>query len=101
MALLYKTVRIRRHERGLWFRHGDFRRLLEPGTYRFFGLPWSLGRDKVEVVSALVTKFEHPLLDVMLEQAHVRDALHVVDLTESERALVWRDNRLLHVLGPG
>src|SRR5687768_17009254 len=97
-AMFFTTkTRVRQHERGLWFRHGDFRRLLRPGAYRF----WGRRRNKVEVVSTLATKFEHPLLDVLLAHAAVRDELHVVDLTESERALVWKDNRLAHVLGPG
>jgi regulator of protease activity HflC (stomatin/prohibitin superfamily) len=94
-------IRIRKHERGLWFRHGDFRVLLEPGVHRF---PLRLlfpRRDELSVVSTLSTRFEHPLLDSMLQQPHVRDALHVVDLTDVERALVWKDERLAYILGPG
>ena len=96
-----RKVRVRQHERGLWFRHGDFRRLLEPGKHRFWCPLWSCRRDRVEVADTLATRFEHPLLDVMLAHAHVRDALHVVDLTDVERALVWKDERLAYVLGPG
>jgi hypothetical protein len=95
------TVRVRSHERGLWFRHGEFHRLLEPGTHRFAGPLFCPGRDRFLVVSMLSTRFKHSLLDTMLAHAHVRDSLHVVDLTDVERALVWKDERLAYVLGPG
>lgn len=94
-------VRVKRHERGLWFRHGDFRQLLRPGAHRFWSRLWSPAKDRVEVADTMKTKFEHPMLDVLLQHAHVLDALHVVDLTDVERALVWRDDRLAYVLGPG
>src|SRR5687767_2060116 len=94
-------VRIKRHERGLWFRHGDFRQLLRPGAHRFWSRLWSPTKDRVEFADTMKTKFEHPMLDVLLQHAHVLDALHVVDLTDVERALVWRDDRLAFVLGPG
>jgi hypothetical protein len=59
------------------------------------------GRDRFLVVSMLSTRFRHSLLDTMLAHVHVRDSLHVVDLTDVERALVWKDERLAYVLGPG
>ena len=99
--MLFRTVRVRNHERGLWFRHGDFRALLAPGVHRFAPKLLAGRRDGFTVVNALATRFEHPLLDTMLAHPHVRDALHVVDLTDVERALVWKDERLAFVLGPG
>jgi len=99
--MFLKKVRVRKHERGLWFRHGEFRKLLEPGVHYFAGRLLGGGRDEFAVASTLSTRFEHPLLDTMLTQPHVRDSLHVVDLTDVERALVWKDERLAYVLGPG
>lgn len=97
---MFTRVRIRKHEVGLWFRHGDFRTLLEPEVYwvpgRFFG-----GRDRVEVLSKLDTKFEHKLLEVLAREPKVADALILVDLKDDQRALVWKDGRLGWVLGPG
>jgi len=93
-------IRIKKHERGLWFRHGDFRRVLGPGAHRFWSRLWS-NKDRVDVFDTMKTKVEHPMLDLLLQHDHVRDALHVVDLTDVERALVWRDDRLAYVLGPG
>ncbi|MCP3915896.1 MAG: slipin family protein [bacterium] len=93
-----KRTRIRQHEIGLWFRDGDFRKLLLPGTYlvgRFF---W---RDRVEVIDTMQTLFEHRQLEVLLQSGDVREHVTVVDLVDDQRALVWRNGRLAHFLGPG
>ncbi len=96
---MFKTIHIKRHERGLWLRHGDFAGLLNPGTYR---IPfWNLNRDTIQVVSTLNTRFDHTMLDVLLAQGVFRDQFHVVDLNDTQRALVWKDDRLANILGPG
>lgn len=97
---MFLSVRIRKHERGLLYRGGDFVRLLAPGRH------WMLGRllgrrTSVEAVNTLTSRFENALLDVMLDHASMRDALKVVDLREEQRAIVWKDGRLLSILGPG
>ncbi len=92
-------IRIRKHEVGLWFRHGDLKRALAPGAYWILTGLLSLRRNRVEVINTLDTKFEHRLLDVMVDE--LRDRLVVVELTANERALVWKDGRLGWVLGPG
>ncbi|QOV88098.1 slipin family protein [Humisphaera borealis] len=96
---LFHTIRIKQHERGFWFRHGEFQGLVQPGEYTIWF--WNRNRDRIEIVSTLTTKFEHPLADVLLARGDVRDALVIVDNADNERALVWRDGRLAHVLGPG
>ena len=89
-------VHIRKHERGLWFRRGDFRGLLAPGLY------WLIRPgDNVQPVSTLATKFEHPMFDALMSEQRLRDELLVVDLTDGERALIWKDERLAYILGPG
>ncbi len=96
---MYKTIHIKKHERGLWFRRGDLIDLLQPGAYR---IPfWNLARDTVSVHDTTRTRFEHPALDVLLTSGTLRDQLHVVDLNDTQRALVWKDDRLAHILGPG
>ena len=98
---MFTKIHIRKHERGLWFRRGDFVRLVGPGTHYNFGWLWTLGRDKVEVVDTLKTRFEHPLLDVLVTDPRVQSELLVVDLADGERAIVWKDDRVLQILGPG
>src|SRR5829696_1331734 len=86
---MFLKVHIKQFERGLLFRRGDFIRPLGPGTYR---IPiWRIGRDHIQVVDTLKTKFEHPLLE----------QLAVVDNSDTQRALVWRDGRVFAIVGPG
>jgi len=97
---MFPMVYIRKHERGLWFRRGDFLRLLGPGMH------WILSRlvragDRIEVADTLKTRFEHRLLEVIVRSPEIRDAVEVVDLRDGERALVFRDERLFAILGPG
>ena len=98
-------IRIRQHERGLWFREGDFTELLMPGAHVkwrwLLGLGRGVNRDKVEIADTLKTRFEHALLDALLVNAQLREALQVVDLADGERAVVWKDDRLFAILGPG
>lgn len=96
---MFAKLRIRKHEAGLWFRHGDFKRLLNPGSY------WLLGRlifrDRVEVIDRMAGKFEHKLLDLLVKETDVDERLVVADLKDDERALVWKDGRLGWIIGAG
>ncbi|MBL8880463.1 MAG: slipin family protein [Phycisphaerales bacterium] len=94
---MYSKVRIARYERGLFFRHKDFVGVLKPGVYR---VPW-FGKRTVQIVSTLNTRFEHGLLDVLITNEKLRSELVIVDLHDNQRALVWRDGRLLAIIGPG
>ena len=96
---MFLKYHIKQFERGLLFRRGDFVRPLRPGTYR---VPiWRWTKDRIEIVSTLKTRFEHPLLDVLVNDDRLREQLTVVDLTDTQRALVWKDGRLLTIVGPG
>ena len=94
-------IRIRKHEIGLWFRHGDFQRALLPGAYWFPARLVRPFRDRFDAVRILDTKFEHPLLDILVQDPTLREQLVVVELGADERALVWKDGRLGWILGPG
>lgn len=90
---------IRTHELGLVFRRGDLRRVLAPGSHFVPGL--RLGTSRLQVVDTLDTRFSHPRLEALLDVPPLRERLHVVDLAEDERALVWRDGRLFDFVGAG
>ena len=94
-------VRIKSYEKGLQFRHGEFVSLLGPGKYRLWSRLWSAKRDRIDLVSTLATKFEHPILDVLVKNRALRDVLTIVDLADHERALIWKDGRLAYIVGPG
>ncbi|HEY7089737.1 MAG TPA: slipin family protein [Tepidisphaeraceae bacterium] len=93
---MFRLVHVREHERGLWFRRGDFQDLIMPGS------TWLLSwQDKIVIVDTLATRFEHPLLDVLITKPQLLAQLQVVNLDSMQRALVWKDGRLLAILGPG
>src|SRR5687767_13791557 len=98
-------IRIRKHERGLRFRYGDYKQLLEPGTYWLLSRLWSAKRDTVDVVSTLATKLEHPMLEAILNprnaDAKLSAQVEVINLSDTQRALIWRDGRLFAIVGPG
>jgi len=91
---MFNKIHIRKHERGLHFRKGDFVRLLTPGSHRVW-------RGRVEILDTLKVRFEHPLLEQLVREPELKSALLLVDLTDTERALVWKDARLFAMLGPG
>ena len=95
------TVRIRTHERGLRFKHGQIVGLVGPGTYRLWSRLWSNTRDRIDVVSTLGLRFNVAEMEAYLAVPSVRDALQVVELAETQRALIWVDGRLHGVFGPG
>lgn len=96
---MFAKLHIRKHEVGLWFRHGDFKTLLTPGMYRQFGRWFT--HDRVDVIDRLQCKFDHKLLDAFIHEPALAEQLQVVDLKDDERALIWKDGRLGWVLGPG
>ena len=98
---MFYKIRIRQHERGLRFRYGDYKALLAPGTYRLWSRFLGRARAHVEVVNTLTSRFEHPMLDVLLKHDRLRDELLVLELNDDQRALIWKDDRLAWVLGPG
>ncbi len=98
---MFGVTRIKSYEKGLLYRHGDFVRLLGPGKYRLWSRLWSARRERIETISTLVTKFEHKLLDLLVKNSDLRSALQIVELADHERALIWSDGRLAHIVGPG
>jgi regulator of protease activity HflC (stomatin/prohibitin superfamily) len=89
-------VYIRQHERGLLFVRGDFNEVLRPGRHFIFGLS-----TRVEIVDTLKTRFEHALLEVLVKHTDLRGALVVLELTDAERAIVWKDGRAFAIVGAG
>jgi regulator of protease activity HflC (stomatin/prohibitin superfamily) len=90
---------VRKHERGLLFKDGDFIQFLAPGTYRYFGLRH---RYAVERFDLAVAAFEHRLADYLVEaeRNEIDRLFHVVDTNADEVALVYLNERPSAVLGP-
>jgi regulator of protease activity HflC (stomatin/prohibitin superfamily) len=94
---MFRRIHIREHERGLWFRRGDFHQVILPGN------AWLLNwQDRVDVIDTIAKpRFEYALLDVLVTKPKFREQVEVVNLDAMQRAIVWKDGRLLTILGPG
>jgi len=99
--MVIRTHVIRKFERGLEFRRGDFHALWMPGLYRRFVPFEAIRKVRLETWTILDPVFEHPLKEVLVKDARLREVLHVLDLTDGQRALGWKNGRLTWILGPG
>ncbi len=90
---------VRKHERGLLFKDGDFIQFLAPGTYRYFALRH---RYAVERFDLAVAAFEHRLADYLVEaeRAEIDRLFHLVETNADEVALIYFNERASAVLGP-
>jgi hypothetical protein len=81
---------VRKHERGLLFKNGDFVRFLAPGVYRFFD---PRKRIDVERFDLSQPKFEHRLLDyfVRWHPEAVEDLFLRVETGANEIAVIYRN----------
>lgn len=96
--ILFKRFKIRTYEMGLLFRDGEFRGLLTAGTHWFVD---PLGKVRVDVVSQRDPWLMHEKLDLIVKSGVLVNRAVVLDLKDSERALVWIENRFSHVLPAG
>jgi regulator of protease activity HflC (stomatin/prohibitin superfamily) len=96
--ILFKRVKIRSYEVGLYFRDGEFNGLLSAGRHWLFDPLWKV---QVDVVSQRAPWLVHDKLDVIVKSGALAGRAEVVDLKDYERALVWIDGRFSHILPPG
>src|SRR5690606_23977147 len=96
MLLIRKFI-VRKHERGLLYKDGDFVRFLAPGTYRFVD---PRGRYAVERFELTRPAFEHRLVDYLIEaeRDEVDRLFEVVVTGLSEVAVVYHNERVAAVL---
>ncbi|MEM7432173.1 MAG: slipin family protein [Pseudomonadota bacterium] len=95
----YTKFVVRKHERGLLFKDGDFIEFLAPGTYRYFGVR---GQYAVERFDISFAAFEHRLADYLIEaeRAVIEHQFHIVETNADEVALVYLNGRAAAVLAP-
>jgi regulator of protease activity HflC (stomatin/prohibitin superfamily) len=95
---MIKLIRIKSYEKGLVFKDGEFNGILGKGNH-FIADP--LKRIRVDVVSMRDAWLIHKDLDVMVASGKLEGLVTVLDLKDSQRALVWIDERFDRVAGPG
>jgi regulator of protease activity HflC (stomatin/prohibitin superfamily) len=96
---VYKRIVIAQHERGLYLKDRSIKKILAPGVYRILD---PLGRVSVEVYNLTVPEFEHPYIDVLVTEQSALCERHfqVIELSEYEVGLVYKNGKLNGVLAP-
>ncbi len=97
--MFYEKFIVRKHERALLFRDGDFVKFLEPGVYRYVTL---LHRYTVERFDLTVPAFAHRLQDFLVEEygAETERYFDVVTTGANELAVVYHDERVTLIMAP-
>lgn len=90
---------VKKNERGILFKEGDFIRFLEPDTYHFLD-PFK--RITVETYDTSLPEFQHSLLDFWLKHHPdlINSHLTPVELTDQQVALVYQHQHLVSILPP-
>jgi regulator of protease activity HflC (stomatin/prohibitin superfamily) len=94
-----KRVTVKKNERGLLLRNGDFERVLQPGTHWLFD---GIDHLRVETFALEQPAFTHGLADyLMAKEPNVVAAEFVrVELTETQVGLRSENGALVEVLAP-
>ena len=97
--MFYKKIIVRKHERALLFRDGDFVKFLEPGVYRFVTL---LHAFTVERFDLTVPTYGHRLQDFLIEKYphQVERYFDVIATNENEIAVVYHNDSVTLVMAP-
>jgi len=95
-----KRVWIAQHERALVWENKRFSGVLEPGKHWLIKL---FGTVEFQVYDLTVPEFEHPRVDFLVKEARstMENHFHIVELTDSEVGLVYKNGKLASVLAPG
>ncbi|MCU0962278.1 MAG: slipin family protein [Pirellulaceae bacterium] len=96
--MLFKRIKIRSYEAGLYFRDGEFKGLLSEGRHWLFD---PLMKVRVDVANMRDAWLAHDKLDMIVKSGVLKDRAVVMDLKDHQRGLVWIDGRFTHLLAPG
>ena len=96
---MFKKVYIKKDERALLFKRGDFVKVLEAGEHKFFD-PFK--RVAVEVFPLAKPHFEHRLAEYLLkaEPEMAQREFHVLELGATEVGLRYENGVLVELLAP-
>jgi hypothetical protein len=96
--MLFKRIKIRSYETGLYFRDGEFKGLLSEGRHWLFD---PLMKVRVDVANMRDAWLAHDKLDMIVKAGVLKDRAVVMDLKDHQRGLVWIDGRFTYLLAPG
>jgi regulator of protease activity HflC (stomatin/prohibitin superfamily) len=93
---MLRRYEIQTNERAFLYREGAFLEYLEPGVHWRTGTRLRCVRTPLEPIVLDV-----PELDAIIDSGQLGSDAIQLRLGDGERALVWRDDRLVAMLGPG
>ena len=95
-----KRVTVAQHERALVWKNKTFAGVLEPGKH---WLIEPMSDIQAQLYDLTVPEFEHARVDFLVKEARAAMEKHfdIIELTESEAGLVYKNGKLTGVLSPG
>ncbi len=97
--MFYVKFIVRKHERALLFRDGDFVKFLEPGVHRFATVLHDYTVDRFDIT---VPVFGHRLQDFLIEKypRQVERYFDIVATDENEIAVVYHNDNVTLIMAP-
>jgi regulator of protease activity HflC (stomatin/prohibitin superfamily) len=95
-----KRVTVAQHERALVWKNKTFAGVLEPGKHWLIA---PMSDVDAQLYDLTVPEFEHARVDFLVKEARatMEKYFDIVELTESEAGLVYKNGKLTGVLAPG
>ncbi len=86
-------------DRAIVWKDGRIQKLLGTGRHAYWKTAAKLEFSRFSLADNL--RLDHKLFDVIVEHPDVREQIDLIELGTMERAIVWKNGRLLQVLGVG
>jgi len=95
-----KRITVAQHERALVWRNKTFAGVLEPGKHWLIAPMSDL---QAQLYDLTVPEFEHPRVDFLVKEARatMEKYFDIVELSDSEAGLVYKNHKLAGILAPG
>lgn len=90
-----KKITIYAYQVALVYKNGEYKKMLQPGVY------WFWGNYKVYIYDVTVQFNSFTDLNILLQDAELANALNVIDVSDNEIVLQYRDGLLKQVLTAG
>ena len=94
-----KRITVAQHERALVWKNKTFAGVLEPGNHWLVAL---MSDVQAQLYDLTVPEFEHPRVDFLVKEARatMEKYFDIVELTDNEAGLVYKNGKLTGVLAP-
>jgi regulator of protease activity HflC (stomatin/prohibitin superfamily) len=95
---MFKRIRIRKYEVGLFFKEDAFDGILTEGTHKYFD---PFGKIRVEIVSKKDANLKHERIEELVLSKKLGNNCLTCELNADQCAFEWIDGNLTRILPPG